>query len=393
MEHYELEGSPLSAYDRGTLYHILAHPYMRGSLSERVWIKPAEVTQQDLAIAERISNVFYSATNYENHMIRAEERPNSGIWEMTKHAFHGELYKLLANRDLPGIANYMCNAMREPVTHGLGTGKQVFDAMANIGDGRRANVILIADRLASLAEACRAIPYENPEQGRYGDNVGLGVTKLVQLIQAAIGVEITRPAVMGNFGVEVAGQIVDLRVPDDAYTMYRVTSLLETFKRSKVCEIGAGLGGNAVQAFRHKLKSYTIVDLPLTNLIQAWFIISIIGHENVRLFGEPYGGQFVSILPYWEFYNKINVYDFVVNRDSLPEMPELHVKNYIDEIARRKCAFLSINQESKGFTDSSTVLQLAVHEFVEANGAMQAIYRSPYWTRKGYVEEFFLPRA
>ncbi len=86
-------------------------------------------------------------------------------------------------------------------------------------------------------------------------------------------------------------------------------------------------------------------------------------------------------------------YDLVMNRDSLPEIPENQARNYIAEIAKRNAALLSINQESQGNTDTPETRQLRVSELASQEISLRRINRSPHWTRKGYVEELFLPNS
>ena len=51
----------------------------------------------------------------------------------------------MAERDVPALAGFMRNAMRKPITHGLGQGRQMFDATAAGGAGLAANVLIFRD--------------------------------------------------------------------------------------------------------------------------------------------------------------------------------------------------------------------------------------------------------
>jgi hypothetical protein len=391
-QEFATEADPTEKYGRGTLWHILSHYSPRHEVREAVYTAPSSV---DLAfivpLAERLIQAYRRMAAHEIEQLPPEKRPNSGIWEMTKHEFHGPFHRLIAEGDVQGFALYMNNAMRETITHGLGPGRQVFEAMATSGEGQAANVLILIDRLASVAEAIGARRCENPEQGTYGAAVQRDATEIVRGIEAVLGVPIGRPAVMGNFGLLVDGAIIDVRVPDDAYTAYRVHSLLAPFGLGPVCEIGAGLGGTALQALRMGVPRYMIADIPVMNIVQGWFLAHTLGPQHVQLFGEPDIGQAVKLLPYWEFYNPANHFDLVVNRDSLPEIPAEHAIGYIDEIARRRCHLLSINQEGCESAAQGDLRQLWVRDLVAKSQGFRCLGRHRAWTREGYVEEFFAP--
>ena len=390
--HFKVGPHPLGGAPRGTLWHVLAHFAMEPEITERVNLDPSVEGPDDFAIAERLMNVFLGMLYFQERTLPLDEKAASGIWEMSKHAFHGDLYRFAATSDVAGLAAYMRNAMRETVTHGLGPGLQVFKSMEGGGEGLEANVLIILDRLVSLAEALGVLSYENPEQGRYGDNMKFDCTELVAKIENHLKYPIGRPPVMGAFGIEVGNQIIDARVPDDVYSAERIKTLMGIFTPGgHVAEIGGGLGGCAVQAMRAGIESYTIFDLPVVLLVQGWLLMKIFGGESISMFGEPDRNRKIKLRPYWEFYDKTQPFDFVFNRDSMPEIPQQHADAYIAEIAERGCTFLSINQESQGHTDRMDVRQLWVHQMVAAEPRLRCIARHPYWTRVGYVEEFFIP--
>ncbi len=383
--------SPLCQFPRATLWHLLQHYSNAPRICEKLYLEPSDAAPDDIELARRLHNSFNAMLSDESKYVELEDRPNSGIWEMCKHEYHGELYRLMADQNIQSLAVYMQNAMRTKLTHGLGPGKQVFDAMSADREGQEANILILLDRLASLAEALAGLPYENPEQGHYGKNAAISATELVDCIEAITGVRIGRPPVMGEFGILVNGQVIDVRVPDDVYTSWRICEVASAFGLSNFAEIGGGLGGTALQAIRFGAAHYTIFDLPVVNVVQGWFLSKVLGSDFVRLYGEPDNGQAIMLLPYWEFFKCGSNYDLIVNRDSLPEIPEKQAREYITEIARRGSVFLSINQEGQANTDRPDIPQLCVSDLVKSERLLHRVSRSPYWTRKGYVEELYLP--
>ena len=61
------------------------------------------------------------------------------------------------------------------------------------GSEWRDPVLQLVDRLAAVAEAIGAVPYENPESGRYGQNIHLAITELTDAIERGLGFPINRP--------------------------------------------------------------------------------------------------------------------------------------------------------------------------------------------------------
>jgi hypothetical protein len=384
---------PLQPFPRATLWHLLAH-YCEGDATFAVPVvfDAPSAGPDDFSIADRLMSSFQAMTRYEAENIAPEKRPNDGVWEMMRHEKHGAIYHILNNRDVVALANYLRTGLRESISYGLGAGPELFKALSVPGEARDANICIILDRMASLGEAVGAMNYENPEQGRYGKNVSVDLHEIVASIERVLGVEIYRPLVMGICGLDLgSGRVIDSRVPDDVYSVHRILTLQSTFGLQSICEIGGGFGGAAFQAIRSGAQSYTIVDLPVICLVQAWFLIKIFGGDMVKLYGDQVPDRRINVLPYWEFFNRNRSFDLVFNRDSMPEMPLARVMEYLSEISDRAASFLSINQESKAEAGRPGLHQLWVSDLMKMVSGMNRISRHPYWIRKGYVEEVFRP--
>lgn len=384
--------NPISAFKRGSFWHLIQQysgEYRDSGCS--VYLERNHISEIDIQISERLINIYNRMVAFEGDHIDPEDRPNSGIWEMSKHEFHGEAYKLLSEGNVRGFAEYMGNALREKLTVGLGQGSRVFKALNEGGLQRAEQIILVRDQIARLAEAIGALPHENPEQGIYGENINLEWDMLIAKIQAYLGVEIFHPKVMGNFGLEWENFIIDPKCAEDAYTAFRLRTLRQFFPMDAVAEIGGGFGSLALQATREKVQKYYIFDLPLICLIQGYFLMSILGPDKIGMYGESTEGRQIEILPYWEFGNRARKFDVVVNRDSLAEIPYRQARGYVAEMAARAVPFLSINQESLAETGQENLYQLSVLALMREQSKLKLFSRSPYWIRKGYVEELFMP--
>ena len=382
---------PLSSFPRGTIFHITQHYFESLSVppEEQLWLPDVEpVGEDDIKLAARLINAFKAMSEYEQTHIAPKDRPNEGVWEMSKHEFHGDAYALLHSEDVRGFAAYMVRACREKLSHGLGMGEGVYTAVSSSPIAADHNAIIFKDRLALLAEALGVLPFENPEQGRYGVNMNLPLGEIVAAIERAVGYKIARRPVMGLFGLRHGENVIDGRTMDDVYCQTRLAAL----NGRNIAEIGAGLGGIAHYAANNGASTYSLFDLPIICLVQGYFLAKLQGPDAVHLFGEPTDRRRISVLPYWEFFNRKRQFDFVINRDSMAEIPRARVLDYLHEIKRRRIPFLSITQEVKAASGQIGITQISVPELAAQVGLRRS-YRFIYWLRRGYIEEYYGSRT
>ncbi len=274
---------------RGTWPDIVWHHMPHGFPHGELVTTESSVGPEDLAIAGRVLEAFERARAHEQSM-RPESIPNDGIWEMMKHVHHGEIYKALFDRDVPALAGILASAQRQPITHGLGPGKVQFATATDPATAPGFSAQLI-DRFIALAEAVGAIWYENPEQGRWGVNAYLDLSLVRTWIEQAVGSSIRMPPCGGIFGVRVGDAIVSTRTSDNVYAAWRIAKLLGNRTDAQICEIGAGLGGTAFYALGQRAAGYTIIDLPVINVLQGYLLIKTCGANKVCLFGEADMGR------------------------------------------------------------------------------------------------------
>jgi hypothetical protein len=149
-----------------------------------------------------------------------------------------------------------------------------------------------------------------------------------------------------------------------------------------VLEIGAGLGYVAYYASQLGIHDYTIVDLPMTNAAQAYFLGRSLGEDRLVLEGEEpdRARAAVKIGPPRGIHEEATAFDLALNVDSLTEVGASAADDYSDRILKLAPAFLSVNHEANAYT---------VRDLFAARGAV--IERFPYWLRAGYVEEIIRP--
>jgi hypothetical protein len=232
------------------------------------------------------------------------------------------------------------------------------------------------DNLLRLAEAggTRRLDYpEAPEVGPPPDPEAI----LVELDEA-FGFPVRFPNPFPDeVGLATSRGVASYRAVQALYQAWRIAELVGHRPGARVVEIGAGLGRTAFYARQFGLIDYTIIDLPITNVAQAYFLGRTLAPDAVRLFNE--GGSGLRLLPPTGLLEAQDRYDIAVNVDSLTEMAPDTARAYCKAIRSRANSFLSINHEYNSFTVRSMCLDLQMH----------SASRTAYWLRRGYVDEVF----
>lgn len=231
------------------------------------------------------------------------------------------------------------------------------------------------DNLLRLAEALGARRLYYPESGQAADMPD--TDELILTVEAALGFTIQFPNPFpGEKGILTSRGIAGYRSVQALYQAWRIAELTKGTKSPRVVEIGAGLGRTAYYANKLGIVDYTIVDIPLTNVAQSYFLGTALGELAVRLYGEGTGD--LKIIPPEEFLKSAKTYDLILNVDSLPEMALDTAEMYARHIEQCAPIFLSINHEFNHFT----VAQLFPNKISRRS-------RVPYWLRRGYAEEIY----
>ena len=235
------------------------------------------------------------------------------------------------------------------------------------------------DTLCSLAEAICLKPLPNPENYYHVDPPEpVSPDQLIEEIENAFGFPLQFPnPFIGEIGLATSRGVITHRAVQALYQSWRIADLTKQAENPRVLEIGAGLGRTAYYAIQFGIRDYTVIDLPITAVAQAYFLGRALGPDAICLFGEDRPG--IRVLPPAAFLDSNDHYDLVVNANSLTEMAVDTARAYCAAIRERASLFLSINHEVNAFT-ARTVCVAA---------GLKAVSRSPYWMRRGYVEELF----
>jgi hypothetical protein len=228
--------------------------------------------------------------------------------------------------------------------------------------------------LLQLSEALGARRLWNPEATHR--EALPDVDTLLCSIDRVVGFRVDFPNPFPDeVGLATSRGIASYRAVQALYQALRLLSAARDNTDARVAEIGAGLGRTALYARRFGMRNYTIVDLPMSAVAQAYFLGRALGPDEICLYGEDRPG--IRILPPGAFLNASDRYDVVMNVDSLTEMAHATACAYCEAIKARAALFVSINHELNPFTARD----------VCGETGMKMLKRTPYWLRRGYVDE------
>lgn len=248
---------------------------------------------------------------------------------------------------------------------------------------------MILGSLRRVAEALGAIPMAYPEgYGQVNDvisNEVMSADMLIAAIEKETGVRLAFPnPFMNEVGIETSRGVLTYRSAQSLYQGWRLAALARQAQASgralSTLEIGGGTGRTAFFSKLFGIQDYSIVDLPLTGMVQSYFLAMALGEDSVVMpFEEPRDNAVKILSP-----PRLSERPFtaVASFDALVEFSREVASDYMDHAVRNAGVFCSINRESKSYR---------VHDLLKERG-LDAM-RNPYWLRNGYTEEVvFLDR-
>ncbi len=354
------------------------------------FIPQVEPTADDYRLCERLLGYFHACSKADPTRVDGRQ----DIWREWEGTFHRDFLDCLHRDDPRELARYLCNMASTNATHGLSQGLEFVSRLHQDAEARAAWASLFYDRIVCLAEMTAALPVEQPEQGRFGENVRYPVEDLARLIELKTGFPILPPQVEGGlFGLKLRGGILAQRDIFALEAAMRLAAICRFAGLSVVGEIGAGLGKAAFWARKMGLMDYWIFDLPHVSVISAFYLIKALSDDAVVLYGENRNETTgtIRIYPGWCLKEMASAQIGVIfNQDSMPEIDARIALDYLrtmKDIGAR--FFLSINQEGMGTSLPSLNPQGRVCDLVDQVGGLHRVYRSRSWTRQGYVEELY----
>jgi hypothetical protein len=235
------------------------------------------------------------------------------------------------------------------------------------------------------------VPAENPEQGIPGRALDDGIEPIVASLEEQLGLRLDFPDVGAPYGLRAGARLISPDMPEQIYAAERLSAAVKqaNLRPQHIVEIGAGYGGMAYWFLqRHRnVAQYTIVDLPVTNVLHGYFLSKALGRASVSFIGEQPAR--IVVLPENALQAIRPHVDVVVNKDSMPEMSRDTMHDYLRWIAANcRGLFFSYNQEGQAaFGDQR---QGVVFEGVRHVSGLRRLRRDMSWLRRGYVEEIYL---
>ncbi len=356
---------------------LMAHPVKSSNFSVKLVSHGPEMKENRVRVAERLLAAYHLAqNNAANAQVQSE---GEDLWTALLRSELSETIKIMEKGSAESVAYHLM---------GFGKNYSWFGGISTSIDGYNCNLnpdqiaLTYLDKLVCLAESIGVLSLENPESGPWGENLTTDIDTMINEIELELRINIAPPlGIIHTDGISTRKGIFHYRHLNALYMAMRINSINPS--KDAVAEIGGGLGLTAMYAYRFGCKSYTIFDLPITCTFIGHYLIHALGEDKVTLYGEPYTGKGVRVLPYWEFYNAPSKSVAVtISQDSLPEISDNLVFGYLEETKRiTKDYFLSINHE--------VFSPRTVHNFAKNIKNLHALYRLKSWLREGYVEECY----
>lgn len=359
---------------------FLLHTFPKGYPQVRtIIIVKNKVETSDIIICKRLLKAYKLAVDSD----RAKKRKD--IWTDLAATHHREFIEILEDDNPHTLAKYFLSIHARGISQGLAQGEIEYQKLRSSEIYRRFTGVNIKDKLVALSEYLDILPYENPEQGVYGENLYKNENRLVSEIEKKLGFKITTADFEnGLFKLKLRDGSLHTR---DIYALYTAVRLVEIAgKKARTSEIGGGVGKAAYYAFKLGVADYSIFDIPHINVLQGYFLLKALPN-SVSLYREK--EKAIKIMPTSAFFKAPkNRFDITLNVDSFPEINSEIVRKYLEDTKRNtKKYFLSINQE--GQSSFQSIKQGVVGKIVKEVGGFKREYRFPFWVRIGYVEELY----
>jgi hypothetical protein len=340
----------------------------------RVTMAPIEhPTAADILLCERLITAYIQASE-------GDKVACGSIWARIIGRKYNFLHSALEQREAAALANVLSLMFRSSCVHGIASGDLYTGRTA-----RRIWELKLLDDLVSLAEFLAVTRVENPEQGQIGAALSDGIDPLVDRIEEELGTPIGFPNVGGPYGLRSRDRLLTMESPEHIYVATRIRNTisfhLSTIDHPIVLEIGAGFGGTASYLLRlaPAIQSYVIVDLPIVNVLQGYFLSKTFGINAVSFFGEA--NSRIQVLPTTAIDGCSP--DVLVNENSMPEMAEDTVHGYL------RWAKSHVHGVFYSYQQEAWTKQVWVREAIKRVGGFRVLSRNPSWVRRGYVEEVY----
>lgn len=324
-------------------------------------VSEGEKMTADISLEDRIIAAYHKTIPY--------SQENGESWWTTGYlwACKEDIHQGLLSKDREKVRSILEN----PVDNNLFRG---FDNI--VPSNKKIMVRIIYDCIIQVAAYLGIVRMPNPECSEFTSDIWLD--DVLDQIAENYSFDLKFPNPFpGEFGIRTKRGILGWRTIQSLYQVVRIYELLNgKISGAKILEIGAGLGQTAYFMYQMGNRDYTIIDIPMTNVAQEYFLGRVIGEERVSFVGEE-SVKDMKILPFYMLPDlEKERYDLILNVDSITEMNVDSQQNYWSYIQRHTSLFFSINHEQNPHT---------VRELYQATGTK--VHRGICPIRRGYIEE------
>jgi putative sugar O-methyltransferase len=169
------------------------------------------------------------------------------------------------------------------------------------------------------------------------------------------------PGVLGDFGFKFYNQLFNidtLKFHESILALHLSGNLsrLQNMQRPVICEIGAGWGGFAAMLLVHVPHAqYVVVDLDATLLFSGVYLPECFPNKKFGYFGSKdfVGDEDVIFVSAHQFDSWLpNRIDLAVNLVSFQEMTDSQVRNYSEQLLRKKTLVTYSHNKQKSRNNS-----------------------------------------
>jgi len=382
------------AKPRGALHKIREFLRTRKIFSyfdEPSLFHPESLLGANAAVATDIANRSVEDNELIKRIITAYQRANQAdlgksMWTLFFTKYHQPIHQALINGDEKTVTEILRNPEISDLFYGFDNLTKSFHGVFRKKEVREVYAKACLDGLVRFTESIGAISMDYPASEFKKRIFWKTDDILAKLDKACMPFSMPNPFA-NEHGLDSSRGVISYRVPQALYQAWRIKQLLDGIQNPRVLEIGAGLGRTAFYANELGIKDYTIVDLPITTVAQAYFLGRTLGEENICLDGEQSDDDQnrVKIVLPETFLAETKTYDLVLNVDSLTEMDFSVAQAYWNKIKISTNTFLSINHEAHKFRVRDLLVE-DLHSLI--------VHRELYWMREGYAEELIrIPSA
>ncbi len=307
------------------------------------------------AAATGIANKSVEDKELINRIIAAYQRVNQAdlgksMWKFFFTTYHQPIHQALIDGNEKTVTKILRNPEISYLFYGFDWLCKSYQNAFRNKKARKAYAKACLDGLVRFAESVGAVSMDNPESKLESRSLWKTEKVLAELDKVCMPFSMPNPFT-NEHGVGSSRGVISYRVPQALYQAWRIKQLLDGIQNPRVLEVGAGLGRTAFYVFELGIKDYTIVDLPITTVAQAYFLGRTLGEENIHLDGEQFddGPNRVKIIAPETFLAESKTYDLILNVDSLTEMDFRVAQAYWEKIKVSTNIFLSINHEANPF--------------------------------------------